>query len=216
MKIVIIGGTGLIGSQLVQQLQQAGHEVIAASPNTGVNTLTGEGLAAVLQDASVVVDVSNSPSFEATAVMNFFKTSMKNFPVADYDVLKHFDELMNRKLPEIYGTNLTSFAPSVNIQETKEGYQIDAELPGVSREDVEVSMKDDCLVISGEKKSMNEERKDQYHRIERTYGNFYRAIAMPTDIDREKINAELKDGVLRIDIMKAHNTELAAKKITVR
>ncbi len=83
MKIVVIGGTGLIGSQMVKQLQQSGHEVIAASPNTGVNTLTGEGLAEVLQGATVVVDVSNSPSFEDTAVMTFFKTSNENLLAAE-------------------------------------------------------------------------------------------------------------------------------------
>jgi uncharacterized protein YbjT (DUF2867 family) len=83
MKIVVIGGTGLIGSQVVSQLQNSGHEVIAASPNTGVNTLTGEGLAEVLQGANTVVDVSNSPSFEDTAVMNFFKTSNENLLAAE-------------------------------------------------------------------------------------------------------------------------------------
>lgn len=83
MKIVVIGGTGLIGSQLVNQLQKTGNEVVAASPNTGVNTLTGEGLEEVLQNAQVVVDVSNSPSFEDTAVMNFFKTSNDNLLAAE-------------------------------------------------------------------------------------------------------------------------------------
>src|ERR1700712_523242 len=83
MKIVVIGGTGLIGSQLVNQLQGSGHEVIAASPNNGVNTLTGEGLAEVLQGAHIVVDVSNSPSFEDTAVMNFFKTANENLMPAE-------------------------------------------------------------------------------------------------------------------------------------
>ena len=78
MKLVIIGGTGLIGSKLVTRLRQHGHEAVPASPDTGVNTLTGEGLAAVLQGASVVVDVSNSPSFEETAVMQFFTTSTRN------------------------------------------------------------------------------------------------------------------------------------------
>src|SRR5579875_1936311 len=72
MKIVVIGGSGLIGSKLVNKLREQGHEAIPASPNTGVNTITGEGLAKVLQGASVVVDVSNSPSFEETAAMNFF------------------------------------------------------------------------------------------------------------------------------------------------
>ncbi|MDB5127507.1 SDR family oxidoreductase [Mucilaginibacter sp.] len=83
MKIVVIGGTGLIGSQLVNQLQHSGHEVIAASPNNGVNTLTGEGLSEVLQGAQVVVDVSNSPSFEDNAVMNFFKTANENLLPAE-------------------------------------------------------------------------------------------------------------------------------------
>ena len=78
MKIVIIGGTGLIGSKLVTRLTVLGHEAVAAAPNTGVNTLTGEGLAEVLQGAQVVVDVSNSPSFEDAAVLNFFQTSTRN------------------------------------------------------------------------------------------------------------------------------------------
>ena len=78
MKLVIIGGTGLIGSKLVTKLREHGHEAVAAAPNTGVNTLTGEGLAEALQGASVVVDVSNSPSFEDTAVMEFFTTSTRN------------------------------------------------------------------------------------------------------------------------------------------
>ena len=78
MKLVIIGGTGLIGSKLVTKLREHGHEAVAAAPNTGVNTLTGEGLAEALQGASVVVDVSNSPSFEDAAVMEFFTTSTRN------------------------------------------------------------------------------------------------------------------------------------------
>lgn len=78
MKIVVIGGTGLIGSKLVTKLNALGHQAVAASPNSGVNTLTGEGLAEVLNGAAVVVDVSNSPSFEDGAVLNFFQTSTRN------------------------------------------------------------------------------------------------------------------------------------------
>src|SRR5437763_12784932 len=78
MKIVVIGGTGLIGSKLVKKLREHGHEAVAAAPNTGVNTLTGEGLAEVLKGASVVVDVSNSPSWEDSAVLKFFETSTRN------------------------------------------------------------------------------------------------------------------------------------------
>lgn len=78
MKIVVIGGTGLIGSKLVGKLREQGHEAVAAAPNTGVNTLTGEGLANALKGASVVVDVSNSPDWEDAAVLRFFETSTRN------------------------------------------------------------------------------------------------------------------------------------------
>ncbi len=78
MKIVVIGGTGLLGSKLVTKLRERGHEAVAASPNSGVNTLTCEGLAEVLKGASVVVDVTNSPSWEDAAVINFFETSTRN------------------------------------------------------------------------------------------------------------------------------------------
>ncbi|MET3918546.1 uncharacterized protein YbjT (DUF2867 family) [Variovorax sp. OAS795] len=83
MKIVVIGGTGLIGSKLIALLAQRGHEAVAASPNTGVNTLTGEGLAEVLAGARIVVDVANSPSFEDAAVMSFFQTSGRNLLAAE-------------------------------------------------------------------------------------------------------------------------------------
>jgi uncharacterized protein YbjT (DUF2867 family) len=78
MKIVVIGGSGLIGSRLVARVREQGNEAVAASPNSGVNTVTGEGLAEALKGASVVVDVSNSPSWEDAAVMTFFETSTRN------------------------------------------------------------------------------------------------------------------------------------------
>jgi len=78
MKIVIIGGSGLIGKKLVNKLSQRGHEVVAASRSSGVNTITGEGLAKALAGAQVVVDVANSPSFEDSAVLKFFETSGRN------------------------------------------------------------------------------------------------------------------------------------------
>ncbi len=83
MKIVVIGGTGLIGSKLIANFTAQGHEAVAAAPTTGVNTITGEGLAEVLVGANVVIDVSNSPSFEDTAVMNFFQTSTRNLLAAE-------------------------------------------------------------------------------------------------------------------------------------
>ena len=85
MKVVVIGGTGLIGSKLVAGLREDGHEAVPASPNSGVNTLTGEGLTEVLEEADVVVDVSNSPSLETDAVLEFFETSTKNILAAELE-----------------------------------------------------------------------------------------------------------------------------------
>jgi uncharacterized protein YbjT (DUF2867 family) len=83
MKIVVIGGTGLIGSKTVNRLRALGHEVIPASPNSGVNTITGEGLAEVMEGTDVVIDLANSPSFEDQAVMAFFETSGRNLLAAE-------------------------------------------------------------------------------------------------------------------------------------
>ena len=83
MKIVVIGGSGLIGTKLVNNLGQRGHEVVAASPSTGVNTITGEGLIKALTDAQVVVDVSNAPAWEDKAVLEFFETSGRNLLAAE-------------------------------------------------------------------------------------------------------------------------------------
>ncbi|GAA0448221.1 SDR family oxidoreductase [Streptomyces olivaceiscleroticus] len=83
MKIVVIGGTGLIGSKVIAKLDDRGHETVPAAPSTGVNTLTGEGLSAALAGAQVVVDVSNSPSFEESAVLDFFTTSTRNLLSAE-------------------------------------------------------------------------------------------------------------------------------------
>src|SRR5215467_11500002 len=107
MKIVVIGGTGLIGSKTVTILRQRGHEVIAASPSSGVNTLTGEGLAGALANAEVVVDVANSPSFEDKPSMDFFETSGRNLLAAERTAgVKHHVAL------SVVGTNrLTGSGP---------------------------------------------------------------------------------------------------------
>src|SRR6201988_2452515 len=83
MKIVVVGGTGLIGTKTVAILRQRGHEVVAASPNTGVNTITGEGLKEAMAGAQVVIDLANSPSFEDKAVLEFFQTSGRNLHAAE-------------------------------------------------------------------------------------------------------------------------------------
>ena len=83
MKIVVIGGTGLIGSKTVAILRQGGHEVVAASPQSGINTITGEGLKEAMAGAQVVIDLANSPSFEDKAVLEFFETSGRNLLAAE-------------------------------------------------------------------------------------------------------------------------------------
>lgn len=144
----------------------------------------------------------------------------KNVPVKhrynDTDLFKSFDDFFNRKLSEFYEGGASAFSPTVNIDETKEAYHVEAELPGVKKEDVEVSIKDDYLMIKGEKKSFHEEKKDQYHRVERSHGSFFRTIALPGDIDKDKVSAELRDGRLSIEIKKSTNGEALAKKIMIQ
>jgi uncharacterized protein YbjT (DUF2867 family) len=90
MKIIVIGGTGLIGSKVVEKLKRRGHDAVAAAPNTGVNTVTGEGLADAIAGAEVVIDVSNSPSFEEQAAMNFFQAAGRNITAAEVEAgVKH-------------------------------------------------------------------------------------------------------------------------------
>ena len=90
MKIVVIGGSGLIGTKVVAQLRQRGHQVIAASPATGINTITGEGLAEAMKDTDIVIDLANSPSFEDKAVMEFFQTAGRNLLAAEINAgVKH-------------------------------------------------------------------------------------------------------------------------------
>jgi uncharacterized protein YbjT (DUF2867 family) len=115
MKLVIIGGTGLIGSKLVAKLRAHGHEVVPASPDTGVNTLTGKGLADVLRGASVVVDVSNSPSFEEKAVMEFFTTSTRNLlQYAAAAGVKHYVAL------SVVGTERIPDSPYLRAKDAQE------------------------------------------------------------------------------------------------
>ena len=100
MKIVVIGGSGLIGTKVVNNLRQRGHEVVAGSPSTGVNTITGEGLTDTLAGAEVVVDVANAPVWEDKAVLEFFETSGRNLLAAEavLNTLDDFDRVSFLKL----------------------------------------------------------------------------------------------------------------------
>ena len=135
MKIVVIGGTGLIGSKLVTLLRARGHEALAASPNSGVNTLTGEGLDAALAGCDVVVDVANSPSFADDAVLDFFTTSGRNLLAAARRAgVRHHVAL------SVVGTQrlgahpqLTTFSPPCGARPI--GVDLDAEPVGIVQVD---------------------------------------------------------------------------------
>ena len=127
MKIVIIGGSGLIGSKLLNRLHQLAHTVISASPDSGVNTITGEGLSEALKDADVVVDVSNSPSFEDKAVMDFFQRSTMNLlTAATYAKVKHYIALSVVGTDRLQGSGYlrAKFAQEELIRESGISYTI--------------------------------------------------------------------------------------------
>jgi uncharacterized protein YbjT (DUF2867 family) len=124
MKVVVIGGSGLIGSKLVTMLREQRHEALAAAPDTGVNTLTGQGLAEALGGASVVVDVSNSPSFEEKAVMEFFTTSTRNLlKYASAAGVKHYVAL------SVVGTERIPDSPYLRAKNAQEMLIKDSGIP---------------------------------------------------------------------------------------
>lgn len=115
MKILVIGGTGLIGSKVTANLRQQGHQVIAASPATGINTITGEGLAEAVNGTDIVVDLANSPSFEEKAVMEFFETSGRNLLAAEINAgVKHHVAL------SIVGVDIMQNIPYMRAKKVQE------------------------------------------------------------------------------------------------
>lgn len=153
--------------------------------------------------------------------MNIFKSPLRShMPLAlrersDYDLFKEFEDMFNRNLPNNYEVSLPKVPMNLNIQESREGYHIEAELPGVKKDEIDISMKGDYLVIKGEKRSFNEENKDQYHRVERSHGSFYRSVMLPKDVDHENIKANLSEGVLKIDVMKSKAPDKGERKISI-
>lgn len=150
-------------------------------------------------------------------IVSASSSSKKDLPVKkseanDCALIADFDELVNHRWPDLMDSNISGSSPRMNIQENADSYHIEAELPGVKKEDVEITLKDDNLIIHGEKKSFNEEIKNQYRRIERTNGTFYRSVALPRDFDKDKITSELKDGILKVDIMKLKNSRPSQEK----
>lgn len=133
-------------------------------------------------------------------------------PFAEIErIRREFDRLMEELMPREEGERV--FAPVVDVYETDQELVVKAELPGVKKENVEVTIRDNALHIRGEKKEEKEEKTETYHRVERVYGKFERVIPLPTDVKVEAAKAEFKDGVLEIRIPKAEGSK--EKKIEI-
>ncbi len=126
-------------------------------------------------------------------------------------IRREFDRLLEELMPREEAERV--FAPVVDVYETDQDLVVKAELPGVKKENLEVSIRDNALYIKGEKKEEKEEKTETYHRVERVYGRFERTIPLPTDIKLESAKAEFKDGVLEIRIPKAEGAK--EKKIEI-
>ena len=104
--------------------------------------------------------------------------------------------------------------PAINLEETEETFKVTAELPGMSKEDISITLENNVLSISGEKKEENEDKSKNYHRVERSYGKFHRAFELPGVVNRDKIEADYKDGILNISVPKAE--EAKPKQIEIK
>lgn len=143
-----------------------------------------------------------------------------------WDHLKGLEEVSNR-LNRIFGRPSASaepgqemlamadWAPSVDISETDAAYLVRAEIPGVKKEDVEVTIQDGMLTIQGERKQETEEKGKKFHRVERCYGSFMRSFQMPDDADAEKVTAEFKDGMLNITLTKSEKAKPRQVNVSV-
>ncbi|MCS6998032.1 MAG: Hsp20/alpha crystallin family protein [Aquificaceae bacterium] len=127
-------------------------------------------------------------------------------------IRREFDKLLEELVPREEGEKF--FAPAVDVYETDQELVVKAELPGVKKENVEVSIRDNALCIKGEKKEEKEEKRDTYHRVERVYGKFERVIPLPVEAKVESARAEFKDGVLEIRIPKAEGAKERKIEIT--
>lgn len=139
------------------------------------------------------------------------KDVQKYKPLGDlFDLKREMDSLFNSRFPSSFFDSYFSddtWAPLIDIVEDKECFSVTVELPGLKKEDIDISIDDSTLIISGKRESKKEEKEKTYHRIERSYGSFYRAISLPRDIDENKIKAAFNDGVLEVSLPKSDKSK---------
>jgi len=129
---------------------------------------------------------------------------------------RHINRLFEeRKGKEGYRDELSAFAPLVDIYETKDTINMDVELPGLAKEDVTLRIEDDTLIIAGERKDETQSQGKNYHRVERVYGRFSRSFSLPTNIDKDKVNASFKNGILKVSLPKKEEAKPKQIKIKV-
>ena len=153
--------------------------------------------------------------------MSWFNKESSNLPVTTrgqsglsfrnnlFGLMDDFFKDWDTSLPG-FSSISDKLSPPLSLSEADKGYLVEAELPGVSKKDIHIDLNDGVLTIKGEKKSFNEEKKDQYYRMERSYGSFQRSVRLPSDVDSEKVTANLEDGVLKVEVLKS--PEAAKKK----
>lgn len=132
------------------------------------------------------------------------------------DLWSAFDDFFNSRFADLPMANeLNNFSPDVNIKENDNAYVVEAEMPGLKRDEIDIEMKSDHLVIKGEKKSFDEQEKDDYYHMERRFGSFYRSIPISGQVDESKIDAKLSDGLLTISLPKRED-QPKTKKINIQ
>ena len=136
------------------------------------------------------------------------------------EVNRLFDDFFKDFSPAFLGQSVSGsqpwIAPKIDISETEEKYQVAVEVPGIAKEDIDIKVHNDTLIIKGEKKDSREEANDEkYHLVERTYGNFQRVLALPSEVDQDNIGANFKDGVLLLTLPKREDAEVGKKQIEI-
>ena len=140
-------------------------------------------------------------------------------PYNDMDIRKGFEllhSLMNQFDPATEESNLVSFVPAVNTREGEDAYYIEIDLPGIKKEDIEITTEDNTLTISGERKYKDEVKEEDYYKVESRYGKFSRSFTLPEKVDVENIHAENEDGVLEVVIPKLKEEENKPRKIEIK
>lgn len=133
------------------------------------------------------------------------------------DIWSAFDDFFSSRFGDLPTTSeLNNFSPDVNVKETDDAYTVEAELAGLNRDDIDIEIRADLLVLKGEKKSFKEDEKDNYYHMERRFGSFYRSIPLDTEVDESKCEANFADGLLTINLPKKAEKKPKSKKITIQ